>query len=45
MPSPVFPEHGIEFDGKIKVNLKQMIDRKAEVVNQTTKGINYLMEK
>ena len=22
-----------------------MIDRKTEVVNQTTKGINYLMEK
>ena len=40
-----FSEHGIEFDGKIKVNFKQMIDRKTEVVNQTTKGINYLMEK
>ena len=40
-----FSEHGIEFDGKVKVNFKQMIDRKTEVVNQTTKGINYLMEK
>ena len=40
-----FSEHGIEFGGKIKVNFKQMIDRKTEVVNQTTKGINYLMEK
>ena len=40
-----FSEHGIEFDGEVKVNFKQMIDRKTEVVNQTTKGINYLMEK
>ncbi len=40
-----FSEHGIEFDGKVKVNFKQMIDRKTEVVNQTTKGINFLMEK
>jgi len=40
-----FAEHGIEIEGKIKVNLKQMIDRKASVVEQTTKGIDYLMEK
>ena len=40
-----FSEHGIEFDGEVKVNFKQMVDRKTEVVNQTTKGINYLMEK
>ena len=40
-----FSEHGIEFDGEVKVNFKQMIDRKTEVVNQTTKGINFLMEK
>ena len=40
-----FSEHGIEIEGEIKVNLKQMIDRKASVVEQTTKGIDYLMEK
>jgi dihydrolipoamide dehydrogenase len=40
-----FAEHGIEIEGKIKFNLKQMIDRKASVVEQTTKGIDYLMEK
>jgi dihydrolipoamide dehydrogenase len=40
-----FAEHGIEIEGEIKFNLKQMIDRKASVVEQTTKGIDYLMEK
>lgn len=40
-----FAEHGIEIEGEIKVNLKQMINRKASVVEQTTKGIDYLMEK
>lgn len=40
-----FSEHGIEFEGAPKVNFKQMIDRKAAVVEQTTKGIDYLMEK
>jgi len=40
-----FKEHGIEIEGKIKVNFKQMINRKAAVVEQTTKGIDYLMEK
>tara|TARA_S200000501_G_scaffold149426_1_gene140903 strand:+ start:3031 stop:4431 length:1401 start_codon:yes stop_codon:yes gene_type:complete len=40
-----FTTHGIEISGKIKLNFKQMIDRKAAVVNQTTKGIDYLMEK
>jgi len=40
-----FSEHGIEIEGEIKVNLKQMIDRKAAVVDQTTKGIDFLMKK
>ena len=40
-----FGEHGIEIEGKIKVNFKQMIDRKAAVVEQTTKGIDFLMNK
>ena len=40
-----FSEHGIEFQGEIKINFKQMIDRKSAVVDQTTKGIDYLMGK
>ena len=40
-----FSEHGIEVQGKIKINFKQMIDRKSSVVEQTTKGIDYLMKK
>ena len=40
-----FAEHGIEIEGEIKINFKQMIDRKASVVDQTTKGIDYLMSK
>ena len=40
-----FPEHGINIDGKINVDLSKMIDRKQAVVDQTTKGIDYLMKK
>ncbi len=40
-----FAEHGIELTGDIKVNLKQMIDRKQAVVDQTTKGVQFLMDK
>jgi dihydrolipoamide dehydrogenase len=40
-----FAEHGIEIEGEIKINFKQMIDRKASVIDQTTKGIDYLMNK
>lgn len=40
-----FSDHGIEFQGELKINFKQMIDRKATVVEQTTKGIDYLMNK
>ncbi len=39
-----FAEHGIEVKN-IKVNLEQMIKRKAEVVKQTCDGINFLMKK
>lgn len=39
-----FKEHGIDI-AKPKVNIKQMIDRKADVVKQNTEGINYLMSK
>ena len=40
-----FQEHGIHIHGDIKVNLKQMIDRKQAVVDQTTGGIDFLMKK
>jgi dihydrolipoamide dehydrogenase len=40
-----FEEHGIEIPGEIKVNLTQMIARKDSVVDQTTKGIQFLMDK
>ncbi len=39
-----FKEHGIDVTAP-KVNLKQMISRKASVVKQTCDGINYLMNK
>lgn len=40
-----FKEHGIEISGDVKVNLKQMIDRKQTVVDQTIGGIDFLMKK
>ena len=40
-----FEEHGIEITGDIKLNLKKMIERKTSVVDQTTKGIAFLMDK
>lgn len=40
-----FKEHGIDIPGEVRVNLKQMIARKQEVVDQTTKGIQFLMDK
>ena len=39
-----FMEHGIDLTN-LKVNLKQMINRKGEVVNQTVAGIDFLMKK
>jgi len=39
-----FKEHGIDIN-KPKVNLKQMIDRKSDVVKQNVDGIDYLMKK
>lgn len=38
-------EHGIEIPGEININLQQMIARKQKVVDQTTKGIQFLMDK
>ncbi|WP_350285645.1 dihydrolipoyl dehydrogenase [uncultured Croceitalea sp.] len=40
-----FEEHGIEIPGEVKVNLEKMIARKQGVVDQTTKGIEFLMNK
>ena len=40
-----FEEHGIEIPGEVKVNLEKMMSRKASVVEQTTKGIEFLMSK
>jgi dihydrolipoamide dehydrogenase len=40
-----FAEHGIELSGEVKVNLEKMIERKQAVVDQTSGGINYLMDK
>ncbi|WP_394749212.1 dihydrolipoyl dehydrogenase [Spongiimicrobium salis] len=40
-----FEEHGIEIPGEIKVNLEKMIARKQGVVDMTTKGIQFLMDK
>jgi len=42
--SHTFKEHGIELSD-LKVNLAQMINRKNEVVKQTTSGIDFLMKK
>ena len=39
-----FKKHGIDADN-LKVNFNQMIDRKNEVVSQTSSGINFLMKK
>ena len=40
-----FDEHGIEIKGAVKANLKRMIERKGEVVDQNVSGIKYLMDK
>ncbi|MHB1107042.1 MAG: FAD-dependent oxidoreductase, partial [Lutibacter sp.] len=39
-----FETHGIEVSG-LKINFKQMIARKSEVVSITSGGINFLMDK
>lgn len=40
-----FEAHGIEVPGDVKVNIEKMISRKQGVVDQTTKGIEFLMDK
>jgi dihydrolipoamide dehydrogenase len=39
------PEHGIDIKGEINFDLSKMIARKQAVVDQTTKGIDFLMKK
>lgn len=40
-----FEEHGIEISGEVKASLEKMISRKDKVVEQTTGGIDFLMNK
>jgi dihydrolipoamide dehydrogenase len=40
-----FSNHGININGNVSVDLHKMISRKNEVVDQTTKGIDFLMKK
>ncbi|RXR17334.1 dihydrolipoyl dehydrogenase [Flavobacterium amnicola] len=40
-----FADHGIEVSGDVKVNLKKMIARKQAVVDQTSGGVKFLMDK
>lgn len=40
-----FADHGIEVTGEVKVNLEKMISRKQAVVDQTSGGVKYLMDK
>jgi len=40
-----FSNHGINIEGKISLDFGKMISRKNDVVSQTTKGIDFLMNK
>ncbi|MFY7739791.1 MAG: dihydrolipoyl dehydrogenase [Flavobacterium sp.] len=40
-----FADHGIEVSGQVKVNLTKMIERKQAVVDQTSGGVKFLMDK
>ena len=40
-----FEDHGIEVSGEVKVNLEKMIARKQAVVDQTSGGVKFLMDK
>jgi len=40
-----FEGHGIEIPGEIKLNFQKMVERKQGVVDMTTKGIEFLMNK
>ena len=40
-----FTLHGLDIEGGVKVNMPQMMRRKTDVVDQTTKGVAFLMKK
>ena len=40
-----FEQHGIVIKGDVKLDLDKMMSRKSAVVEQTTKGLDYLMKK
>ncbi len=40
-----FADHGIEVSGDVKVNLEKMVARKQAVVDQTSGGVKFLMDK
>ncbi|MBL4663192.1 MAG: FAD-dependent oxidoreductase, partial [Flavobacteriaceae bacterium] len=40
-----FDDHGIEIPCEIKLNFKKMVERKQGVVDMTTKGVEFLMNK
>jgi dihydrolipoamide dehydrogenase len=40
-----FEDHGIEINGEVKVDLDKMIARKQAVVDQTSGGVKFLMDK
>jgi dihydrolipoamide dehydrogenase len=40
-----FADHGIEIAGEVKVNLEKMVARKQAIVDQTSGGVKFLMDK
>ena len=40
-----FADHGIEIAGQVKVNLEKMVARKQAIVDQTSGGVKFLMDK
>lgn len=40
-----FSTHGLDITGAVSVNMPQMIKRKQDVVEQTSKGVEFLMKK
>lgn len=40
-----FADHGIEVSGEVKLNLEKMIARKQAIVDQTSGGVKFLMDK
>lgn len=40
-----FADHGIEVSGEVKINLEKMIARKQAIVDQTSGGVKFLMDK